>query len=266
VNIPEDSPELDRLALQIIQLPGRGLLVRDAMGSESGGLIQGTTTDGDVWTDLPFLIPDMTKHWLEGRAGMSSAQRLSFSKFIAKLAAASAGRDDGLCGIALLIFREALETDRPLGTAADQEQAEGPERRDADLTIAAYLPCVTVWLCWAAEKIIQLSEKEKTWSDAEPGPLFRNSGTARGMPVGFCAARWIFWLSRLESLSKSFQVAGEEVLSVYATRMMDNMLIMVGSTGGQLKKDLAVAYSTGLVEYRSVPVQGWRASSSGPSA
>lgn len=257
MNIPEDSPEQDRLALQIIQLREQGLLVRDQTAdAESRGLTRGTTADGDVWTDLPFMIPDMTKHWLDEHAGMSSAQRISFSKFIAKLAAAGAGRNDGLCGIALLTFREALETDRPLGISADQEQAEDPERHDADLTIAAYLPCVTVWLAWAGEKIIQLSEKKKALSNTEPGPLFRNANTASDTSIGFSAERWIFWLSRLESLSKSFQASGEDTLSVYATRMMDNMLNIVDGVGGQLKKDLAAAYSSGLVEYRVVPIRG----------
>lgn len=258
MNTSEDHPAMDRLVLQVVHAREQGLLIRSAIGGQSEGLAQATTTEGNVWTDLPFLVPDMTKYWLEGHAGLSSAQRLSFSKFLAKLAAASVGRDDGLCEIALATFREALETQRPLGALADQQQGEDSSRQEADLTIAACLPSVNVWLSWAGLKIIQLSEKEKSWSTttsvtSHPGPLVRQGGTELGTSVGFCAARWIFWLTRLESLAKSFRNAGEDALSAFTTGVMENMLIVVDATGGHLKKDFGIAYSSGTVQHSAAP-------------
>jgi hypothetical protein len=252
VNISEESPAADRLALQIVQAREQGLLIQYDKGSD--GLAQATTADGNVWTDLPFLVPDMTRYWLEGHTGLSSAQRLSFSKFLAKLASSGVGIDDGLCRIALTTFREALETPRLLGTLADQQQEENTSRLEAELSIAAYLPSVNVWFSWAGLKIIQLSEKEKSWPAGEhgPGSLFRCADTELSMPVGFCASRWIFWLTRLESLAKSFRDSGEDSLSALATGVMNSMLIVADTTGGRLKKDLGAAYLSGTVQHRPV--------------
>ena len=247
-NISEDSPGLDRLALQIVQAREQDLLVRDS-GTASEGLVQASTSDGNVWTDLPFLVPDMTKYWLEGRASMSSAQRLSFTKFLASLACAGVGRDDGLCGIALATLRETLETPRALGTSADQQQVEDSSRLEAELSVAAYLPSANAWLSWAGLKIVQLSEQ--SWNKCfapigEPGSLLGDS------EPGFCAARWIYWLARLEGLATSFRDAGEDSLAAFATGMMDNMLITIEETGGVLRKDLDAAYANGTLRHRTV--------------
>lgn len=242
-----------RLAFQIVQEREQGLLTR-LDGDKS---TQAAMSDGNIWTNLPFLVPDMTKYWVEG-SGLSSAQRLSFSKFLANLASAGVGKDDGLCGIALVTFRQALETPRPLGTFADQEQEEDTSRAETDLSIAAYLPSVNSWLSWAGLKMIQMSEEGKSWQSSGEdgrvtGPLFPNTDTVQGTPiVGFSIPRWIFWAARLESLSKSFQDAGEDELATMSIRVMENMLILVEATGGRLRKDLEAAYVSGTLQHRTV--------------
>ncbi|KAK3385292.1 hypothetical protein B0H63DRAFT_559929 [Podospora didyma] len=276
INISEEHPAADRLAMQVITAREQGLLIRDVdpgKGTDDESLTQATTADGNVWTDLPFLVSDMTKYWLEEHAGLSSAQRLRFSNFLAKLAAAGVGRDDGLCRIALATFRQALETPRhSLGTSADQQQAEDASRLEAQLTIAAYLPSVNSWLNWASLKIIQLSETGKSWIPAagsseheeELGGLFQHDvvvdtddglaatptlATTGTASLGFSVSRWIFWLTRLESLAESFRDSGEDALAGLATGMMDNMLIVADATGGKLKKNLEAAYQSGKVQH-----------------
>jgi hypothetical protein len=223
-------------------------------------MTEATTTEGRIWTDLPFLVSDMSHHWQQDHPALNSQQRLSFAKFLAKLAAASVGRDNGLCQIALATFCAALETDnRPLGTLADHQQPEDPNRREADLSIAAYLPSVNVWLSWAGLKIIQLSEANKSWNTGgnSPGALFLRHSRGTAEPgtrtsFGFCAARWLFWLIRLESLAASFRNAGEDALSAFVSAMMDNMLVVVDATGGPLKREVARAQESGTVRRRLV--------------
>jgi len=263
VNISEDSPAADRLALQIVQMREQGPLVRD---SPKGDVIEATTSDGRLWADLPFLVSDMAQYWVQDHAAMSSPQRLRFAKFLAKLASAGVGGDDGLCtSIALRAFRQALEMPRPLGTLADQDQVEDASRSEADLSVAALLPSVNVWFSWAGLKLIQLCEAEKahppgpaTQGKYGPGPLVGSAGTAESVddrgPVGFSIRRWLFWLTRLENLAGSFREAGEDALAAFATGTMDNMLITVEGTGGRLRRELAAAYLRGEVQHRPISI------------
>ena len=264
VNISEDSPAADRLALQIVHMREQGPLVRDSPG-EGAVKAAAATSDGHVWTDLPFLVSDMAQYWVQDHAAMSSPRRLRFAKFLAKLASAGVGRDDGLCtGIALQTFRQALEMPRPLGTLADQDQVEDVSRSEADLSVAALLPSVNVWFSWAGLKLIQLCEAESPGSAAQggeygPGPLLGSAGGTTdsvddGSPLGFSIRRWLFWLTRLENLAGSFREAGEDALAAFATGTMDNMLITVEGAGGRLRRDLAAAYLRGEVQHRPISI------------
>ena len=263
VNISEDSPAADRLALQIVQMREQGPLVRDSPGEGAVKAAAAATSDGHVWTDLPFLVSDMAQYWVQDHAAMSSPRRLRFAKFLAKLASAGVGRDDGLCtGIALRAFRQALEMPRPLGTLADQDQVEDASRSEAGLSVAALLPSVNVWFSWAGLKLIQLCEAESPDSAAQgeynPGPLVGSAGTAdsveHGAPLGFSIRRWLFWLTRLENLAGSFRDAGQDALAAFATGTMDNMLITVEGTGGRLRRELAAAYLRGEVQHRPISI------------
>lgn len=70
------------------------------------------------------------------------------------------------------------------------------------------------------------------------------------MPPGFNIRRWIYWLTRLEQVTLSARNSGEEELAIFSTGVMDNMIIAVEETGGQLKKDLSTAYENGLLKHR----------------
>lgn len=72
------------------------------------------TPDGTVWNDLPYLATDMTAFWNNECAAMSTSQRVNASSFLAKLASARVA-NDRLCLIALILFRDTLETSDLLG-------------------------------------------------------------------------------------------------------------------------------------------------------
>ncbi len=107
INTTSDSPKLDRLALQIIQSKEQGSLAVTTNSGKFGteAAVVMTSEGSRIWIDLPFLVQDMTAHWIHDCPVMSSAQRLSGAQFLALLAAAGTAADDALCGIALVVLR-----------------------------------------------------------------------------------------------------------------------------------------------------------------
>ncbi|KAK1772315.1 hypothetical protein QBC33DRAFT_574938 [Phialemonium atrogriseum] len=155
-NTAPNSPKLDRLALQIIQSREQGTLAVTSEGYR-------------IWTDLPFLVQDMTAHWIHNCAVMGSAQQLSGAHFLALLAAAGTAADDALCGIALVVLREALETPRGLGHLT--ARSRDPDRQLQDLSVADLLPPANAWLFTAGRKLVQLSDVEWNRCPTDVGKL-----------------------------------------------------------------------------------------------
>ncbi|PNP56928.1 hypothetical protein THARTR1_03075 [Trichoderma harzianum] len=198
-NVAYSSPEQDTWVLHIVQAHGQGNLTRRAQSSHNGDdgdnndnkLEIATTSAGIIWEDLPFFTADMTDFWVKDCATMSAAQRVNFSHFLAKLA--STGVDDNLCGIALLVFNDAFETVRPLGSFADQSD-EDPRRALHDLTIAALLPAAQAWLLTANNKIVQLSDK--LWNSLATArqnkTTFTKSNLGCRSSTAFSPLRWMY--------------------------------------------------------------------------
>ncbi|KKP07053.1 hypothetical protein THAR02_00812 [Trichoderma harzianum] len=210
-NVPYSSPEQDTWVLHIVQVRGQGNLTRRAQSSlnvddgdnynNNNKLEIATTSAGTIWEDLPFFTADMTDFWVKDCATMSAAQRANFSHFLAKLA--SAGVDDNLCGIALLVFIDAFETVRSLGSLADQSH-EDPHRALHDLTIAALLPAAQAWLHIANNKIVQLSDKLRNnfATVKQDDSTFTKSELGRRSSAVFSPWRWMYWLKRLEEIKE----------------------------------------------------------------
>ncbi|KAK4122870.1 hypothetical protein N657DRAFT_646627 [Parathielavia appendiculata] len=281
INTAPDSPKLDWLALHIIQAREQGVVLiqgfkpDDASGERDRDRNNepqaAVTFDGSlIWTDLPFLVPDMTAHWINESAAMSSAQRLSGAQFLAQLAAAGAAADDALCGIALEVLREALETRRSLGPliATDQDSARQLRR----LSVADLLPAANAWLFTAGRKLVQLSDAERedrfpvevgrlgeliVSSDAAPSGRITGEAPRHG---GFSPQRWTWWLHRLDEINslaagdvrKDEMGHGSEGLGSLVRGMMNNMLLVAEQTNGPVRE--AVQRSNRLVSHRS-PMQ-----------
>jgi hypothetical protein len=282
IHTAPESPKLHRLVFGIIEAREQGILTAEGRESQSvpeteqeGGVgrgqqhehrhdeLQATTSDGSrIWTDLPFLVADMTSHWVSDCASMSSVQRLSGAQFLALLAAAGAAPDNALCGIALIVLRDALETPRHSGRVGVTMERD-PGRQMQDLSMADLLPAANAWLFAAGRKIVLLSDAAAAREDLFPehvgglGRLLVDAGDAgddatsgRGMRGGFSPQRWIWWLRRLEEIASMASEAGEDGPSLKSLvhGMMDNMMLIAQQTNGPVRK--ALQQSGGLVRHR----------------
>lgn len=252
VNTSPSSPKIDRLALQILQLKEQGTLT--VATNDKANTSPVTTSDGAlVWSDLPFLVQDMTAHWTTTCAALSSQQRLSGAEFLALLATSGASADNALCGIGLVMLREALETPRVTGRLTTSDQASN--RQLKDLSVADLLPSANAWLFAAGRKMIQLSDAE--WnrgldSSGKLGALVLDqSNIAAGLESppheGFSPQRWVWWLRRLEQISSILTSAGgsgedldEESAELvrFVQGMMDNMILVAQQTNGAVAEIL----------------------------
>lgn len=113
-----ETAEQDSLVLDILRIQGKGPLTRPVSGNY--GIDIARTVDGTLWNDLPFLVSDMTDHWLKESGAMSAPQRLNVASFLAKLASNRVSKDR-MCQVALLLFRYALEN--------PQEISRGMQKR-----------------------------------------------------------------------------------------------------------------------------------------
>lgn len=243
------SPCQHRLAFQLIQLREQGPLQRR---SPDGTVQAATTSDGRIWTNMPFFVTDMTKYWTEGCASMSAVQRVNFSRFLANLASTGFA-NDGLGGIALAVMRATFETPRHLGTQHDQHEEDATRQID-NLSIAALLPAANNWFFAAGHKLIQLSGEAWNKCDGfigEPGELLEPNEPNGTVTVGFSPERWLFWLKRLEQIALLARQGGDAPLASYAERMMDNMLLTVEQTDNKVRNAMEAA--GGVVQHRPTP-------------
>lgn len=211
------------VVLQVVETSQRGLLARNRISSTGVVEIEhapvvvrvgNTIIQQYLWQDLPFLVPDMTSYWLQDCARMSGSQRERISFFWASLvAASSAPWSYGLCRIALMVLRDALETQRRLVSAGLEpggENSENAGRSVEMLTIADLLRAANAWLSRAGGRITQLCEAGDgnaatalTMPVPEEvsrlGPLAEAAGIQE-VPGGFSSQRWFFWLRRLDEI------------------------------------------------------------------
>ncbi|UZP40404.1 hypothetical protein NXS19_008220 [Fusarium pseudograminearum] len=235
-----ETSEHDRLVLDIVRFQGLGPLTRPVPGSY--GIDIARTTDGTLWNDLPFLVSDMTKFWMDNCATLSGAHRLNFASFLAKLASTRVPNDK-LCQIALILFRATFEDARDLGTAGDADD-EDKKRDMRDLTVTQLLPSASVWIKEAGYNIIQLSDV--SWNDCSSpvghgGPMFTQSDLGKRCPNGFTPWRWMFWLKRLHEIRDEAKEANENGLEESAVEAIDSMVSNVEERNSEILR----AYQNG---------------------
>lgn len=249
MNISSERAEQDRLVGQILYARELGVLVRKGGNMEM--IEEAVTQDGKIWKDLPFLVRDMTNYWIQESGSMSTDQRRNFASFLAKLSAVGVA-DDKLCGCALIVLRDTLESTRRLNKAApgptvatdgqDHQKEQERHQSNEDLSIAELLPAANMWLFNAPHKIIQLSDNSVNIFPPQVGMLGELARAEGVVPEsgGFSSQRWLFWVKRLEQIGKSETVGeeGEEV-TAFARKMMNNMLLPVGEFDSAMKRELA---------------------------
>jgi hypothetical protein len=245
-NTAYNHPAMDRLAFQVVQAQAQGTLSRHCTTSEGKRTDRehAFTRDGKIWADLPFFVHDMTSFWIADCASMQPTNRLNLATFLAKLASVGV-LDDRLCGIALITLRQALETERPLGTLGIISSDE-PEIRVKgsmqELTIAELLPAANAWLLVCARKIMDLSHQQ--WNncpsdDGYPGPLYLQhvSGDEQNATLsGFSAERWSFWMRRLQEVVREATAEGNDSLAHFASRVTDNMVLMLDEASSDTRE------------------------------
>jgi hypothetical protein len=167
----------------------------------------------------------MTDYWVNDCATMEASQRLNFESFLAKLASTRIDKDR-LCQITLLLFRDTLESIRPLGSSSEPDDAR-PDRTMHDLSIAALLPATCTWIDQAGHNIIMLSDI--SWNDCPSsigmcGETFVESELGQRVPGGFSPWRWMYWLKQLHEIADEAAKAGEAILAEHAKRAIEIML------------------------------------------
>ena len=243
MNISGERAEQDRLVMQILYARELGALLRKGENMEIIG--EAVTRDGRIYKDLPFLVGDMTDYWIRESGSMSTDQRQNFASFLAKASAAGVA-DDKLCGCALIILRDTLESTTRLGKGASSPTVV-PERQDdcrsnEGLSIAELLPAANAWIFHAGHKIVQLSDNSVNIFPIQVGMLGDLARAEGVIPEtgGFSPQRWLFWVKRLGEIEKSETVGEEEAgTATFARGMMNSMLNIVACSDSTMTRELA---------------------------
>lgn len=188
--IAADHPAQDRLVAQVQHARAMGNL---SCKNEAGEEEVATTSDGNIWSDVPFLVEEVQSAW-KASGTIPSVERHNLSAFVARLASVGV-RDPDLGVVALWVLRETLETDRPLTSSLSGSNNENKQASIADL-----LPAANAWFLYCGYKIESLSIQTQDYdSDVETGELARRANITPSS--GFSVARWKFWRDRLEEIS-----------------------------------------------------------------
>lgn len=196
-----DHPAQDRLVSQVLHTREMGVLSRKLGDPKDVGedpeMVMATTSDGNIWSDLPFLVEEIRAAWTIS-TNFPAVQRHNLSAFVARLAAVGV-RDPELCLIAIWILRDTLETPRPLTKRAEPTDSGSEEHLTS---IADLLSAAMVWFQFCGRKIESLCVLNQKFEPglSETGELAKNAQITPNS--GFSVARWIFWRDRLEELSR----------------------------------------------------------------
>lgn len=240
--IDHDHSEQDRIVTQVLSAKEMGTLVRRGPSMEV--IEEAIILNARIWNDLPFLTSDLTDHWIQQHASMSTKERTNLAALMAKLSATGAG-GDSLCACALVVLRDALETSRPLVreslTSAHSQMVESGDNSPSlqILSIADLLPAANMWLLNGDAKILQLSDSRRRGFRADfekLGDLMKSdSGTT--IQPGFNPQRWKYWLKRLEEIRTLHESV--QGVSELAGRIMTTMVASVESFDTPMKRDLS---------------------------
>ncbi|KJZ77764.1 hypothetical protein HIM_02941 [Hirsutella minnesotensis 3608] len=224
--IPSDSSEHDRLVTLVLELREFGPLTRSKKDTlfederESAVVPNGQR----LWADVPYLAQELQSSWGQESIGFGDVERQNLATLTAKLCASGVCSHD-IADCALWLFREALETERPLDTESGEGQAAG----SVGPTIAQLLPACLAWLDHGSFKLAKLcagghSSMSMTSASGDdqrllisPGPLAVKSNIP---PKDYSMERWLFWRRRLGEL----YISGNEAVAPIARKCFEIMV------------------------------------------
>lgn len=215
--ITADHPAQDRLVSQVLFTREMGVLSRKIgppkEGEEDQEMETATTSDGNIWSDLPFLVDEVQAAW-KMSTNLPSVERHNLSAFVARLASVGV-RDPELGLVAIRILRDTLETPRPLTGRRETSTSDSEEQLT---TIADLLPATMAWFLYCGHKIENLCILNQNFeSDSETGDLAKRANVTPDS--GFSVARWTFWRDRLEEISH----CGDEEVAPLASKTWRTM-------------------------------------------
>ncbi|PGH06833.1 hypothetical protein AJ80_08106 [Polytolypa hystricis UAMH7299] len=205
---PPDSPWHDRLVTIVLETRERGDMMVKKRAEEDPVEFEGAIVPDGVlpWSDLPVLVQEFHDAWTKESMGFTAAERENLAVLTAKLCAVGVCPTE-LSRCALWLFRETLETERPL---TPLPAGEGNSSSDARLSIAELLPACREWFRHNNSKLVMLSlenyNSESTKSGdgiqaaAAPGHFAAEANVTQH---GFSIPRWVFWRRRFSALYRS---------------------------------------------------------------
>ncbi|KND86402.1 hypothetical protein TOPH_08957 [Tolypocladium ophioglossoides CBS 100239] len=165
---------------------------------------------GKFWSDLPLLGQDLVDEWTERYYRVDYCDnhdlRSNLAAFIGRLVSVGIYRGPAACVLSL--FRETLETPRPLvsTTAADTVTGTDGKTKDSVLSVQSLIHALQQMLDYAEGSIIALSNDGVGIADTMSVPHMSSLSELAiqsGLPSpGFSPSRWRFWIQRLEELAR----------------------------------------------------------------
>jgi Protein of unknown function (DUF3632) len=186
-----DDAGQDRLVNQVLYAKEIGMISR----MTAGGSQEARTSDGVIWTDLPYLVADLQTCGIQSMS-FSATQRRNFAAFTARLT--GLGIAD-LSSYALWLFRETLEVARPIIMSQGMET----------VSVEELLPACITWFRYSGHKLLRLSAnnhspevRSEVSSTCSRAYLEVLPGKSDNEHAGFSIAKWVSWRQRFEELTR----------------------------------------------------------------
>lgn len=213
------NPKQDTLVRYVLSARARGRLTRPLKDIDGDDPIDDERldatpfSDGNLfWSDLPHLGRSMMEEWAHqfhtANRDHEDNLRQNLAAFVGRLM--SVGIWDGSAACALSLFRETLETQRPLTLLQVPDIVKN--ETETGLPTQSLISALLQMLYYSEGSIVDPSNNSGqsvrdllSPETSELGELAMQSGLSS---PGFNPDRWRFWIQRLEALTKC------EVLSV----------------------------------------------------
>lgn len=207
------NPKQDTLVRYLLSARARGTLTRPLVTATASGLeanggdrqeVIACSDGGMFWSDLPFLGQDLMEEWNQrfytAEYEGENSLRSNLAAFVGRLVSVGIWKGPAAC--ALSLFKETLETPRPLVSTADAKDSG----KDTVLPIKSLVLALQQMLCHSEGVIIDLSNKSVDIADSLLSPEFSGLGelaVQSGLSSpGYNPDRWCFWIKRLKELAK----------------------------------------------------------------